>query len=278
MNAKTLLSLAVTGLIALACAKPCHILWTEGATDPETGKTVHTMTIQNPPSGTDWTLWFSQFRTPVTMKEGAKAEIIHHGGTLYRVAPTADAGGPEMVLEYEARALVNQCRAPEGFYLQKKGKKPVPVEVEYVFLPSDPVHTFDYTPVELSVYDMIPRLKKVDIAEGTTAVPDDVPAQTVEGKPAGWYKITLDGEVSVQAADEDGAYYASVTLDNIRRNAGHHPVPNAVVEDWPDLPYRGIMLDVSRNFTTKENLLKLIDLLAHYKVNRLHLHFGDDEG
>ena len=282
MNAKTLLSLSLTCLLTLACAKPARIVWTEGATDPETGKTVHTMTIQNPPKGTDWTIWFSQFRTPVTMKEGAKAEILHHGGTLYRVAPTAEADGKEMVLEYEARALVNQCRAPEGFYLQKKGKKPVPVEVEYVFLPAEPVHTFDYTPVELSVYDMIPRLKSVVVAEpaesATTAVPDDVPVTYVEGKPAGWYKITLDGEVSVQAADEDGAYYASVTLDNIRRNAGHHPVPNAVVEDWPDLPYRGIMLDVSRNFTTKENLLKLIDLLAHYKVNRLHLHFGDDEG
>ena len=278
MNAKTLLSLAVTCFLALACAKPVRIVWTEGATDPETGKTVHTMTIQNPPKGTDWTIWFSQFRTPVTMKEGAQAEILHHGGTLYRVAPTADAGGKDMVFDYEARALVNQCRAPEGFYLQKKGKKPVPVQAEYVFLPAEPVHTFDYTAAELSVYDMIPRLKKVDLAEGTTAVPDDVTPQIVEGKPAGWYKITVNGEVSVEAADEDGAWYASVTLDNLRRNAGHHPVPNAVVEDWPDLPYRGLMLDVSRNFTTKENLLKLIDLLAHYKVNRLHLHFGDDEG
>ena len=278
MTTKTLLSLAVTSLIALACTKPCRIVWTEGATDPETGKTVHTMTIQNPPKGTDWTIWFSQFRTPVTMKEGSKAEILHHGGTLYRVAPTADAGGQDMVLEYEARALVNQCRAPEGFYLQKKGKKPVPVEAEYVFLPAEPVHTFDWTARELSVYDMVPRLKKVDISEGTTPVPDDVPVTYVEGRQPGWYRITLDGEVSLEAADGDGAYYASVTLDNIRRNAGHHPVPNAVVEDWPDLPYRGIMLDVSRNFTTKENLLKLIDLLAHYKVNRLHLHFGDDEG
>ena len=278
MRTKTLLSIAAAGLVALACAKPCHIVWTEGPTDPETGKTVHTMTIQNPPKGTDWTLWFSQFRTPVAMKEGARAEIIHHGGTLYRVAPTADAGGKDMVLDYEARALVNQCRAPEGFYLQKKGKKPVPVEVEYVFLPAEPVHTFDYTPADLSVYDMIPRLKTVDFTEGTTAVPGDVSVTYVEDKPAGWYRITLGEEAKIEAADADGAYYASVTLDNLKRNAGGQPVPNAVVEDWPDLPYRGLMLDVSRNFTTKENLLKLIDLLAHYKVNRLHLHFGDDEG
>ena len=278
MNAKTLLSLALTGLVALVCAKPCRIVWTEGTTDPETGKTVHTMTIQNPPAGTDWTLWFSQFRTPVTMLDGARADILHHGGTLYRVAPKEDTRGKEMVLRYEARALVNQCRAPEGFHLQVQGKKPVPVEVEYVFLPAEPVHTFDYKPADLTAYDMVPRLKKVDFAEGTMPVPDDVPVRYVEGRQPGWYRLTLGDNPVIEAADGDGAYYASVTLENLRRNAGGQQVPKAVVEDWPDLPYRGIMLDVSRNFTKKDDILKLIDILAHYKVNRLHLHFGDDEG
>ena len=278
MNTKTLLSLAVC-LVATACAKPCRIVWTEGPTDPESGKTIHTMTIQNPPAGTDWTLWFSQFRTPVTMQEGAPAEIRHHGGTLYRVAPTADTHGEEMVLRYEARALVNQSRAPEGFHLQKKGKKPIPVKVEYVFLPSEPVHTFDYKPANLTAFDMIPRLKMVELLEGTTTFDDDdIPVSLVENKPHGWYRISLNGSARIEFADEDGAYYASVTLANIKRNAKDGTVPSAVIEDWPDLPYRGIMLDVSRNFTKKEDVLKLIDLLAHYKVNRLHLHFGDDEG
>ena len=256
MNTKTFLSLAVC-LLATACAKPCRIVWTEGPTDPESGKTIHTMTIQNPPAGTDWTLWFSQFRTPVTMQEGAQAEILHHGGTLYRVAPTADAGGKEMVLRYEAR----------------------PVAVEYVFLPSEPVHTFDYTPADLTAYDMIPRLKKVEPLEGTTTFDDDdIPVFPAEGKPHGWYRIRLDGSIRIEFNDDDGAYYASVTLANLKRNAKDGTVPSAVIEDWPDLPYRGIMLDVSRNFTKKDDLLKLIDILAHYKVNRLHLHFGDDEG
>ena len=38
------------------------------------------------------------------------------------------------------------------------------------------------------------------------------------------------------------------------------------------------MLDISRNFTDKDNILKFIDLLAHYKASVFHLHFGDDEG
>ena len=279
MNTKTLLSVVASGILALACAKPCHIIWAEGPTDPETGKTVHTMTIQNPPKGTGWTIWFSQFRTPVKMQEGAPAEILHLGGTLYRVNPTADTRGKDMVLDYEARALVNQCRAPEGFYLERKGKKPVPVTVEYVFLPAEPVHTFDWTPADLTAFDMIPRPKKVEAAGGTLELPDDVPVLFEEGHQPGWYKISLmDGETAITAADEDGAFYASVTLDNIKRNCGGNTVPTGTIEDWPDLPYRGLMLDVSRNFTTKENILKLIDILAHYKVNRLHLHFGDDEG
>jgi len=278
MTTKSIATCLIVSLFALACAKPCRVVWTEGTTDPETGKTVHTMEIQNPPKGTDWTLWFSQFRTPVSILEGA-GRIDHLGGTLYRVVPEADPGGKALVLRYEARALVNQCRAPEGFYLEKKGKKPVAVEAEYVFLPAEPVHTFDWTPADLTVFDMVPRLKKVDLREGTTQFDDeDISVFPVEGQRPGWYRITLDGSPKIEFADMDGAYYASVTLNNLKRNAPDGTVPNAVIEDWPDLPYRGLMLDVSRNFTTKENLMKLMDILAHYKVNRLHLHFGDDEG
>jgi hexosaminidase len=38
------------------------------------------------------------------------------------------------------------------------------------------------------------------------------------------------------------------------------------------------MLDVARNFTSKDNLLRLIDLLSMYKINHLHLHLAEDEG
>ena len=277
MRLKPLFSLILMFALTLACATPCRVIWTEGATNPETGKTVHTIEIQNPPKGTDWTLWFCQFRTPVKILEG-EGRIEHLGGTLYRVAPDADTKGESLILRYEARALVNQFRAPEGFYLQKKGKKPVPVDVDYSFQPADPVTLFDWTPVATDVFDMVPRLKQVEKAEGTTVLPKDIKPEMVEGKQPGWYRIVLDGNVRVEAADEDGAHYAAVTIDNIRRNAGGATVPNAVIEDWPDLGYRGLMLDVSRDFTSKANLLKLIDILDHYKVNRLHLHLGDDEG
>jgi hexosaminidase len=38
------------------------------------------------------------------------------------------------------------------------------------------------------------------------------------------------------------------------------------------------MLDISRSFANKDQILKMIDLLAHYKLNVFHIHFSDDEG
>jgi hexosaminidase len=51
-----------------------------------------------------------------------------------------------------------------------------------------------------------------------------------------------------------------------------------LISDYPDFEYRGIMLDVARNFTPKDDLIKLIDLLSMYKMNVLHIHITDDEG
>ena len=265
-------------ICCIACTRPCHIVWTEGATDPDTRKATHRMEIQNPPAGTDWTLWFCQFRTPIRMAENAPADIVHLGGTLYRVVPLTDAHGDALVLDYEARPLVNQCRAPEGFYLQQKGRKPVRVDVDYVWQPTEPVETFRCQAVETSAFDMIPRLKSVVTREGTTALEQNPTVETVDGQAPGWYRITLDGGIRIEASDEDGARYAAVTLENLRRNSAGAPIPNVVITDWPDFPYRGLMLDLSRNFTRKDGLLRLIDILAHYKASYLHLHLGDDEG
>ena len=272
-------SLLVTAL-CVSCAKPCSVVWTEGATDQQTGKTTHTMEIVNPPKGSDWTIWFSQFRTPVTMEENSPADIIHMSGTLYRVAPSSDFDGKEMTLRYEARALVNQCRAPEAFYLQKKGQKSVPIEVKHVFLPAEDIHSFSYNEKETSAYDMVPKLKDVILTEGETDLSKAQrgTVRTVSDEVPGWYRITLDGNISIESSDEEGAHYAEVTLENLKRNCGGKPVPNGVITDWPDMSYRGLMLDVSRNFTKKDNLLTLIDMISHYKGNYLHLHLGDDEG
>jgi hypothetical protein len=50
------------------------------------------------------------------------------------------------------------------------------------------------------------------------------------------------------------------------------------IEDEPRFRYRGILLDVARHFYPTDFIKKLIDLLALYKLNTLHLHLTDDQG
>ncbi|MFC7930369.1 beta-N-acetylhexosaminidase [Streptomyces cinereoruber] len=55
-------------------------------------------------------------------------------------------------------------------------------------------------------------------------------------------------------------------------------LPHTTVEDRPRFGWRGLMLDVSRHFTAKDDVLRLLDLLAAHKLNVLHFHLTDDQG
>ena len=266
---------AVLAFVSCSDNKP-YIIWTEGETDPETRRACHVITVVNAPEGTDWNLWLTSNHIVAGEVEGTEGIIEQHHGCLYKMTPLAHEG-ENLVVKYTDRPIQRHCWAPEGFALEHDGEV-IELEVKYEFLESEVIPDFPYNHVQTEVWDMVPSLKSVALAEGTTVV-DVLPEAVITASDkAGWYKITLDGTCKVEAADEDGAFYAKVTLENMIRNAGSNELPNMIVEDWPDLAYRGLMLDISRNFTSKENICKLLDLLAHYKVNTFHLHFGDDEG
>jgi hexosaminidase len=50
------------------------------------------------------------------------------------------------------------------------------------------------------------------------------------------------------------------------------------IADSPVFQYRGVMVDLVRNYNKPEAIMHLIDAMAFYKLNRLHLHLTDDEG
>ena len=268
-------AMALVFVVASCCNKP-SIVWIEGEKDAETGRATHVITVVNAPEGTDWTLWLTSNHIDSREVEGAEGVIELHHGCLYKMTPLVRKG-KDLVVKYTDRPLQRHCWAPEGFALEHDGKV-VALDVKYEFLPSESIPDFPYNQVDVEVWDIIPSLKSVTPGEGVTVVEEMPEVEFVDSQKAGWYRIVLDGTCKVQAADEDGAWYAEVTLDNLKRNAGGSELPDMVIEDWPDFGYRGFMLDISRNFTSKENILKFIDLLAHYKANVFHIHFGDDEG
>ena len=55
-------------------------------------------------------------------------------------------------------------------------------------------------------------------------------------------------------------------------------IPCMTVRDSPRYAYRGYMLDVSRHFFAKEDVMRLLDKLARYKINKFHFHLVDDGG
>ena len=55
-------------------------------------------------------------------------------------------------------------------------------------------------------------------------------------------------------------------------------LPTLTIRDYPRYEWRGMMLDVARHFFAVADVEKLIDLLAYYKMDRLHLHLTDDQG
>ena len=55
-------------------------------------------------------------------------------------------------------------------------------------------------------------------------------------------------------------------------------IPSVKITDYPRFGWRGIMLDVSRNFFTKEEVKQYIDQISRYKYNTLHWHLTDDNG
>ena len=55
-------------------------------------------------------------------------------------------------------------------------------------------------------------------------------------------------------------------------------VPQVSIKDSPRFSYRGLMVDVARNFQPKQEIMKLLDVMAMYKMNKFHFHLSDNEG
>ena len=55
-------------------------------------------------------------------------------------------------------------------------------------------------------------------------------------------------------------------------------LPHVEIKDQPQFAYRGLHLDVARNFHPATTIEKLLSVLSFYKLNKFHFHLTDDEG
>lgn len=135
----------------------------------------------------------------------------------------------------------------------------------------------------VSAQNLLPYPQKVEWRKGTVK---NVPVMygtllnmTANGSstPPGWYSINVtDDEVQVSCTDAASRHYAEATLAQLQVRPGEYR--KCSIEDWPQMEWRGAMLDVSRHFFPMEALRRHIDALAAYKINRFHLHLVDAAG
>ncbi|HRF85702.1 MAG TPA: family 20 glycosylhydrolase [Alloprevotella sp.] len=106
-------------------------------------------------------------------------------------------------------------------------------------------------------------------------------------RPEGYRLEVTRKNVTVCGHDAAGVFYGIQTLlqlfpDKVYSRERQHDTaweaPCVVIEDAPERPWRGMMLDVARYFFDKEFVKKYIDMMAMYKLNKLQFHFIDDSG
>lgn len=99
------------------------------------------------------------------------------------------------------------------------------------------------------------------------------------------YKLTVSkGGISIVAGTPSGIFYGIQSLKSLippqawKTKQTSISIPTVEIIDSPRFAHRAFMLDVARNFQPKEEIFKVLDVMALYKLNVFHFHFNDDEG
>ena len=291
MKNLTLALFASIVLVACNTSKPM-VEWIEGELNPESGLYENEFVVRGIPEGDkDWVIWF--WSQTLTRYEEVESDGMEHQLFKARVHMLRPKGTPKVAGEYRLRyrtsaKMWNVTKFPSKFSYQNGTDKPVNIDVTYKMLPlaSDGEQVYETNAsvsfAESAPEHIVPHLKHIAYgAEGTTDLTNWSRAtskiQMVEEKhPEGWYRITLDGDIKIEAADDCGAYYAGTTLENIKHNSTI--VRNMVIEDYPDFGIRGFMLHLATSPQKMEDIYRFVDMMARYKLNVLHLHLTDDYG
>jgi hexosaminidase len=105
--------------------------------------------------------------------------------------------------------------------------------------------------------------------------------------PEGYELIVAPDSVLIRAPAEAGLFYGVETFLQLLPPEAFaaKPVsgvkweaPCVEIKDHPRFAWRGMLLDVSRHFFTKQEVEQILDALAMHKINSLHWHLVDDDG
>ncbi|MEZ9594685.1 family 20 glycosylhydrolase [Shewanella sp. 10N.261.52.F9] len=121
------------------------------------------------------------------------------------------------------------------------------------------------------------RLARIGVKQSAKGVKTELLPLTTSTS-AGQYHLDISAEgIQIFAADDAGFSYGLASIASLV-NTETLAVNPIFIDDEPRYDFRGMHVDVSRNFHSKQLILDLLDQMAAYKLNKLHLHMADDEG
>ena len=294
--------------LALAACRPeapVSLTWQHIANDLD-GKNLceSRLTLTNTSRDTlfaDWMLYWNQMSVEPVPSDTAQAVVTqlqasyHSFGPTRRWQPLAPGQTRTFFLRYKGN-IMRRTAAPQGpFGIFRQGR-PASVPIHYIY--SSDGHEFrrhvphypyagggemyrrnsrfaDTEPLPADRINLLPVPKHIRYTGGTCrldrAAEVYIPDSSLTAAEA--YRLVITPDTGFLTGHR---FYAGQTLRMLREN---QPLcPCAEIDDRPDTPHRGFMLDIARNFTPKQEILRLIDVMALYKMNVLHLHLTDDEG
>ena len=101
--------------------------------------------------------------------------------------------------------------------------------------------------------------------------------------PESYELVISDDGIWIDAADRAGIFYGIQTLRQLLPPAATttelpFEIEALQVMDQPRFGYRGMHLDVARNFQPMTSVKRLLEAMAFFKLNKFHFHVTDDEG
>lgn len=185
----------------------------------------------------------------------------------------------------QVEAQINITPLPQRISIQKG----------YLTLPSsfqiDVEHLGDSVLAEVKQFATVLKtagsLKALPVADVSDALMR-VRLNPVVTNPEGYVlKVSADGIV-IEASHCAGFFYAFQSLKKMLpanvmagvkdTSVTAYTLPYVDIQDEPRFAYRGFMLDVARHFFDVDEVKRVMDMMACYKMNKLHLHMSDDQG
>ena len=103
------------------------------------------------------------------------------------------------------------------------------------------------------------------------------------------YKLSVSTNgIRLESATTSGFFYGFTSLKKLLPacvaagvkddKVTTYELPLVQITDRPRFPYRGFMLDVARHFFSVQEVKKMLDVMAIYKLNKFHFHLTEDQG